>query len=389
MRMARGRGRGGPMRGGMRPGPRPIPHGVKPLYLPRHPFDLALCEPSFPRVKPAPDETSFTNALMKRNLDLTPTQHEHTAVLNLVTKVQAVLDGLIITPGTFDACQIEEVREVGSYKKGTMITGHNVADLVVILKTFPTREAVDKFAQKVHEDLLASCGQDSGTKASLTITERGFELSMQGATVRILVTTVLQNLRKLNPEFHLDAKIIQSHLAAVRHSRWFEENAHHSSIKVLIRLLRDLRKRFDGLEPLSPWMLDLLAHNAILNNPSRQALPINIAYRRCLQLLAAGLFLPGSASITDPCEANNMRVHTAMTLEQQDLVCLTAQTLLRVLSHGGFQRILEGNTPDITGETSAWNDVIVSPLEKAYEKPPEKKDDEEMEDVNAEETMDT
>lgn len=136
-------------------------------------------------------------------------------------------------------------------------------------------------------------------------------------------------------------------------------------------------------------MLDLLAHNAILNNPSRQALPINIAYRRCLQLLAAGLFLPGSASITDPCEASNMRIHTAMTLEQHDLVCLTAQTLLRVLSHGGYQRILEGNTPDITGETSAWNDVIVSPLEKAYEKPPEKKDDEEMEDVNAEETMDT
>lgn len=42
-----------------------------------------------------------------------------------------------------------------------------------------------------------------------------------------------------------------------------------------------------------------------------------VFWRRCLQMLAAGLFLPGSVGITDPCESGNFRVHTVMTLEQQ------------------------------------------------------------------------
>ena len=45
-----------------------------------------------------------SQALLKRNGDLSPTPAEQASVLNLVTKIQAVMDNLIVDPGSFDAC---------------------------------------------------------------------------------------------------------------------------------------------------------------------------------------------------------------------------------------------------------------------------------------------
>ena len=51
--------------------------------------------------------------------------------------MESVLEGLILSPIGLNIA-VEEVRPVGSFKKGTMIAGHPVADLVVILKETPS-----------------------------------------------------------------------------------------------------------------------------------------------------------------------------------------------------------------------------------------------------------
>lgn len=374
--------RGRPMRMPMRMPPGMMRGPMFKPFIPHVPFDLAQVEDAFPYAKPPSEEKPFTDALLKRNNELTPTEPEQTAILNLVTKIQNALDALVVAQteltSNFEAAQLEEVRQVGSHKKGTMLRGNNVADIVVILKTLPTAEAATALGNKVLDDLREG---DPSLVLSMFSNERGFEISSSDATVKILIATIPPNVKKLDPAIHMDEKMMKGHLAAIRHARWFEENAFHSSIKVLIRLMRDLKNRFEGFEPLSPWMIDLLAHYAIMNNPSKQPLAINVAFRRILQLLAAGFFLPGSAGILDPCEQGNMRVHVGMNLEQQDQVCFTAQTLLRVLSHGGFKQILgiEGNA-SIATEMSVWEGVVVTPSDKAYEKPDENEDDKEGEE---------
>ncbi|WP_411027501.1 hypothetical protein, partial [Salmonella sp. s54925] len=96
---------------------------------------------------------------------------------------------LIVSPDAVEL-GIEEVRPVGSYKKGTMISGHPVADLAVILKKLPTAEQITQVAERILKGLKEPTGIEG---VALQINEGGFNLSVLGVIVRVLITTLPKN----------------------------------------------------------------------------------------------------------------------------------------------------------------------------------------------------
>ena len=68
---------------------------------------------------------------------------------------------------------------------------------------------------------------------------------------------------------------------------------------------------------------------SVLSNPTGESLPLGKAFRRLIQILSAGIFLPGSVGLTDPCAPGPYRIHTTLTLEEQDGICMTAQVNIK------------------------------------------------------------
>lgn len=203
-----------------------------------------------------------------------------------------------------------------------MLRGRNVADIVVVLRNPPTKETFQGLLTKMQDDMKNLTKTEIVMRAqfiTIEANDNGIDVLDCCARVRVLIAT--KNTREL----HVNANEMDKNLLSIKHIRWFETAAQHSTVKSLIRILRDATERFEGLKMLDAHTIDVLVHFASIHHPTGEVLPIHKAFRRIFQLLAAGIFLPGNSGIPDPCNDLHKNIASSMTLEEKDVCCTTAQ----------------------------------------------------------------
>lgn len=130
----------------------------------------------------------------------------------------------------------------------------------------------------------------------------GCEIAGTKGVLRLLITIPPDLYPKLDAELHLSATNLRRNMAALRHAVWFDENTGHPAVKMLVRIIKDIKSRAYGLKALDVWTIELLSHYSVTCTFDRNPLPLPHAFRRFFQLISAGFLLHNSIGVADPCD---------------------------------------------------------------------------------------
>lgn len=359
----------------------PPMHAPPPQAFVHHvPFDFVMCEKSFPRIRPELDQDEVIQSMKDRDNQIRPSEGDyrelkalHDQIINGIQQVQQdtgsndfMTSDTMENPEEF---QILEFHTIGSFTRNCLLKDNLRVDIALIIGTLPTHETVGQVSRKILGKM-----KEAGTQAEgllLNSADYGFDIMVGEKTVAVWLTIPFDRLQELCPGTHISPELCQLAQRAIKHTQWYSSTVQDPSQDVvdaplITRLFRDMRERFPGLNMLNKWVADLLVAHCLMNNPrveeTGKLLPSKVM-RRLLQLLASGIFLPHSVGLSDPTE-QGYRVHQDWSPTDMDSVCYTAQTLLRIWSHGGHRSVLGlDDKTQLVNEMSVWNDIVVTPSE--------------------------
>ena len=261
---------------------------------------------------------------------------------------------------------------------GTMLKGQQTADFVVTLKTLPVKAAVSALGNKILEELQKI---DATTPYHVQFRDDFLELIniYSHDKVKVHIATMAENIRKLDNDIHVKRSHVARNLEAIKHARWYDEVVKpYPNVANLLRLMKDVVCRFQDFSDFTPWMITVVCHYCMTRTSDGNALSLPSAFKRTLQLLSGGIFLPYSAGINDPLEPR-MPVHGRLPVQAQERLTATAQTLFRVFNYPLGVNYLLGlkplpaNVGNVFELPTEWDGVQVSPSISVFSSKPQSK----------------
>ncbi|CAD5231682.1 unnamed protein product [Bursaphelenchus xylophilus] len=336
----------------------PIPKSES-LRIPT--FDAYLHENYFARLSKG--EAKLNEALHARNQKITPSGEQYQAVSCMVGEVKQALE-TIVALGLNKGVKMEEFRMVGSFKNDTMLNKSNVADMVLVCSALPKHDDLVKMAESV-VDMI----KDRLPVYTFTVIKEPFGCSIRSSAAAVrLLPALADDSVEVEEGVHMQKGFFIRNKLALRHAYWFEDNVKNPSIRMLIRLVKDIRRRSKGMKSLNAWTVMLLSHYCVTYTSNGEPLPLSHAFRRFFSLISAGILLHTSISLTDPCSPD-LRINRGYQLNEADDICRCSQFVLRLLIHEKYDRLLGKKNVhrDLCGENEyEKNKLNIAPVREAY-----------------------
>jgi len=256
---------------------------------------------------------------------------------------------------------LKGVMRVGALAKGLLLKGQLSVELVVLCAEKPTYTLLKKIG-KLAPEKLKEVAPEEKFNTSISLSECAVLISSTSepkCTVKVSLTSpamregeedekkesedngeaLITKKEPVDPKDVLDKEKALQALAALRHAKWFQARANQIvSCVVTIRVMRELCHRVPAFKPLSNWAVELLCEKSL--SSSFQPLGPGEAFRRVLEAVASGLFLPGGTGLLDPCEKERKAANDNMTAQEREDITGAAQHALRLQAFRQLHKIL-------------------------------------------------
>lgn len=282
------------------------------------------------------------NSLYRKDTQLNPSNFESFTLNELVTKVMSIIIQMMSAKNEFRTFLIKEIFQVGSFKNGTMRSGKNVADILILVDRIPSMSLIQELSVRMHDllndmqsiQIIPKCEY-----LSVITTNKGIDIFNDCARVSVLIGTYPEYVNKILDE---NLKIAVKHnITAIQHSKFLEENSNPFA-KILSRVLKFIVERNEKLSSINPWMIDAFACYSIFSNYRNIPLSLNEAFLRAFQLLSSGIFT-ALHGVPDPCKNFQFSINQHLTVSEEKDIMEAAQGILNKILAGKINEILELN----------------------------------------------